>query len=308
MVAASTSLSRVAYVPETTWGTTPSTPVFQIFRRTSGEMRTRKTTGVSEEVTDNRNVREEFLLGKDPEGSFDFELSYGTLDDFLAAALQGAWSANVLKVGAVRQPFTIEQRLTVASDSLFARFTGCEVDTLNLTFPARGKCSGSVGFKGQTEALDTSIVTGATYTAANTNAVMTGISAASMAVAGLSPAPVVRSVSLAISNGLRVRDQLGSAYTDQFGSGMCEITGQLDAYFTSNALYQKVLDHGGGAISFTIGGVANEKYTINIPSARFLNGSRTLGGRNDDVMVSIPFRAENDASSASSLVITRAVA
>ncbi len=96
-------------------------------------------------------------------------------------------------------------------------------------------------------------------------------------------------------------------YVDSFGTGQFDLTGSLDAYFTSKALYDLVLAHGSGAIALTIGAVANKKYTISIPVAQFLDGSQILGGKNDDVMVRIPFRGVFDGTS-KSVSITRAVA
>jgi len=46
MAIANGSGSRIAFVAETAYGTTPATPVFKVLRVTGGGMRTDKTTVV----------------------------------------------------------------------------------------------------------------------------------------------------------------------------------------------------------------------------------------------------------------------
>ncbi len=309
MTIASASKVRVAYVAETVIGTTPATPTFITLRRTTGNMRTKKTTLVSDEIQADRNVRGEYMVAQDPEGSYGFELSYGSFDDMLAGALFGSWTSNVLKNGTAEQSFTFEETVdTGAGTFAYSRFTGTEVSSMALTLASRSSVKGTMNMMGQQEVLDTAIIAGATYTAPNANAIMTSNQVASLTIAGITPAPKVKNLTLNIANNLRVRDKVGTLYSDSFGQGQCDVTGTLDCYFESNALYQQVLAHGGGALSCTVGQTTLQKYTIALPVLQFLDGARTLAGKNDDVMVSIPFRAIYDGVSGASINITRAVA
>ncbi|WP_238258576.1 phage tail tube protein, partial [Methylobacterium gnaphalii] len=92
MTIASGSTRRIAYVPETVFGTTPATPSFKTFRATGGGPRTNKTTGTSDEIQADRNVRDEYQLGQDVSGAYNFELAYGNLDDLLEGVLFSTWS------------------------------------------------------------------------------------------------------------------------------------------------------------------------------------------------------------------------
>lgn len=308
MTIAATSRTRAAYIAEVTPGTTPATPTFLEIRRTNGNLRTKKTTAVSEEIHLDRNVRAEYQLAQDAEGSYDFELSYGSFDDLLAGAVFGTWATNVLVNGSTEQSFTFEETTDVGGGSFtYNRFVGCEVDSLSLNFTARKGVTGSINLQGISEAVDTAIISGATYTAPNTNVIETSNSVAALDVLGITPTPIIKTLSLNIANNLRRRERLGSLYTDSFGTGQIDVTGSFDAYFVSESLYQQVLSHGSGAIALTVGAVTNKKYTISIPVAQFLDGSRILGGKNDDVMVRIPFRGVAD-SAPKSISITRQVA
>jgi hypothetical protein len=306
MAYASGSGLRVAYVAETTFGTTPATPSFKTFRTTGGGLRTNKATGTSDELNPDRNVRDEFLLGMDTAGDYGFELSYGNLDDMLEAAVQGTWATNVLKNGIVPKSFTFEETLEMGTTDSFARFTGCMVNSLSLSLASRQAVTGSVSLMARDETLATAIVTGATYGAPTSEPISTASAhVASLSVAGATPK--VRSLSLEINNNLRTRTLVGDKFSAEFGAGRLDVTGTLEAYFEDNTLYQKVLDHGGGALSFTVGNATTKKYTILLPKIILGSGTKQIGGNSDDVMVSIPFRAVYDTTEAASVKITRAV-
>jgi hypothetical protein len=306
---ASGSGVRVAYVPETAFGVTPATPSFKTARLTSGGLRTNKTTVTSDERQADRNVRDVVLTGLSAGGSYNFEFSAETFDDFLAAALRGAWAGDVLKNGVLEPTFTIEETLELGATDSFSRFTGAAINTMSLSVSAQEKVTGSMAFMAQKETLDTAILAGATYAAPNVNSVANAsTSIAALTVGDIAPAPRVKALSFEINNGLRMRPEVGSPYTNVFGADRCAITGTLNCYFESNALYQAVLDHGTAALSFLIGNEDGKRYAILFPRIRFGDGERAVGGNNDDVMVNIPFQAILDPTEACSLKITRAVA
>lgn len=310
MSIASGSTRRIAYVPEATFGVTPTTPSFSTFRATGGGPRTNKVTDTSEEIRADRNVTDEMHLGQDVAGAYNTEWSYGGFtDDMLEAMLFGTWATNVLKNGTVPKSFTFEERIDLGGgNQSFSRFAGTMINALSLAIAARAKVTGSISVMAQKELLDTAIVTGATYAAPSTTPISTAsANIANLQVAGL-PAPKVRSLSLEMTNNLRTRPLVGSLYTDSFGYGRFEVTGTLETYFETNELYQRVLDHGSGALSFTIGNAANQRYAFLLPKIIFGNGERRPGGNNDDVMVSVPFRAVYDGTADATLQITRGVA
>jgi hypothetical protein len=309
MAFASSSEARIARVVEATFGTTPATPTFSTSRVTGGGLRTSKTTATSNELRADRNVADEIMLGQDVSGSLPFEMSYGSFDDLIEAALFGTWTGNVLKNGTTRKSFTFEETLELGATDSFSRFTGVMVNTMALAIERRGIVTGSFGLMGQKEVLANAIVAGATYTAASAEQVMNSSShVLALAVAGLATPARMSRLNFEVNNGLRTRPVVGSLYTEEFGTGRCEVTGTLEAYFESNELYQKVLDHGGGSLTATIGAAANKKYTIAFPKIIFGDGARQIGGNTDDVMVSIPWRAVFDTTEACSVKITRAVA
>lgn len=309
MAFAASSAVRTAYIAETSYGVTPATPVFKELRVTNGGPRLNKSTTVSDERRKDRNVAGLVQTGQDWAGDYSGELSYGTFDDILEALLFGTWTTNVLKNGTTAKSFTFEETRQIGAGSSFSRYAGAMINSGSFNLQSRSIIAVGFNVMAHLETLDTAIVTGATYTAANTKTILNASgSVASLAVAGITPTPKVRSLSFDINNNLRTRPVVGTLYSEEFGAGRCEITGTLEAYFETNDLYQAVLAHGGGALSFTAGEVTNEKYTFLMPKVTFGNGVVQTGGNNDDVTVSIPFQAVYDATEACSIKITRAVA
>jgi hypothetical protein len=309
MSIASGAGTRVAYVAEATWGTTPATPVFQIMRVTNAGLTTNKTTGTSDELRRDRNVPDEFELGQDVAGNYDFELSYGSLDALIAAALMSSWSTDVIVNGATPASVTFEELLETGATDNYARFRGGMVNTLSLDIRARQAITGSLGIMARDETLATAIISGATYTAANGNMVATASgSVGALTIGSISPAPKVMRLSLQISNNLRTRPVVGSKYSEVFGLGRCDVTGEMEVYFETADAYQAMLDHDTIAIEATIGVVTGEKYTITIPKAVLTGGRRGPRSNQSDVMLTIPFRAIYDSGIAGSIQIERAVA
>ncbi|HVI28854.1 phage tail tube protein [Hansschlegelia sp.] len=310
MALADHSSTRIAYVAETSFGVTPATPTFKTFRTTrAAGLRSNKTTVTSDEIRADRNVPDEPMVGLDVTGEYPVEMSYGSFDDILEGLLFGTWATNVLKNGVTRKSFTFEETRELGATDSFSRFPGVMVNQGQFTVNAREKIMATFSMMGESEELDDAIITGATYTAANAKPILTAsANIAALAVAGLDPAPKVRSLGFTINNNLRVRPVVGALHSEEFGAGRCDVTGTSEMYFQSNELYQAVLDHGGGALSFVAGAATNEKYRFTFPKIIFLDGTVPTGGNTDDVMVSIPWRAVYDPTEGCSVKIERAVA
>lgn len=309
MAFASGSGRRVALIAESVWGTTPTSPTFKTMRVTGGGMRTNKSTAVSDEIRADRNVADEILLGQDVAGAYDFEMSYGgPFDDLWAGALFGSWSDDVLKNGVTPTSFTVEETLELGATDSFQRMVGARVNSLSLAIAARQKVTGTINMMARRETLATSILSGATYTAAPVSPIFSASAhVASLSLFEFSPQPKIRSLNLEINNNLRTRPVIASQFSEEFGEGRCEVTGNLEAYFESNALYQAVLDHGSGELEFKIGVDEGERYLITLPKIIFGSGERVPAGNDQDIMVNIPFRAVYSADDSCTIQVTRAV-
>ena len=178
---------------------------------------------------------------------------------------------------------------------------------MKLDFSARKPVTGAVEIVGSRETLDTAALAGATYPVASVASIFAGAMVGSLAIVGVSPAPIVRQLSLEVSNGIAVGHDVGSLYGQPLGAGRCTVTGSVSAYFTAAALYQAALDHAAGAITFTVGTTPGQKYTLSLPAVRLLDGAMVMGGRNDDLIATIPYQGRFASSIGATLSITRNV-
>lgn len=306
---------RTAYVAETTWGTTPSTPTFQNLRLTRNNLRGMKGVTTSDEIRDDRNVVDEIVLSRSAGGTLEAEFSYGSFDDFIQAVLMGTWSTNVLKVGSTLRSFTIEETSEVGGAApRYARFPGMMIDTWQLNAQAREKVTTQFGFLGRKEdhSAGHTLITGATYTAVGSTPIIpTSGSLVIDTLAGSEitlVAPKLLGISLNVNNNLAERPVVDDEYSLQPRAGKCDVTGEMTIYYEDKSHYEIMEVHDTGELEFTLGFEADEKYTIHLPKLRFGDGERIGKTLNDDIKVRIPFRGVYDSGEATSLKITRAVA
>ena len=295
----------IGYVAESTFGTSPTTG-FKAFRFTSESLEHTKTLNNSQEIRSDGNVPDIVEMSAENTGSLDFELSYGAIDDFLEAVLLGSWSSNVLKNGRASKSFTIEKHYGgTGITKPYHLYKGMSPNTLNLTLPAGGFITGSVGFTGTDTEANTTRKQSAAHTAAPTGRVMTGVSnVTSIADSGTTVTRIMNS-SLSITNNLRTRPVLGSTVTDSMGYGYVEVTGTISAYFQVGGQYDKFLSQVDSSLAFTLTDSAGNVYSILLPKVKYTSGTISAGGVNTDVMAEIGFTSFYDSTQNSSISVTR---
>jgi hypothetical protein len=96
MAIADSNRGRLAFIAESTFGTTPATPTMQILRVTQTDFGAKKDTTVSNEIRADRMVAGMMEVGATAAGTFDFELSLGgSFDALIEAAVCGTFSTAV---------------------------------------------------------------------------------------------------------------------------------------------------------------------------------------------------------------------
>ena len=87
------------YVEEVDCGVTPPTPAWQPLRYTAGVPQLTKDSVQSQELDGSREVADIRLGQNQAAAEFAIELSYGSYDDWLEAALGGTWAAGTTESG-----------------------------------------------------------------------------------------------------------------------------------------------------------------------------------------------------------------
>lgn len=299
------SQTRLAYIAESTYGTTPATPTFKNLRFTSEAFKPGIQYVSSNEIRADRNVPDLTQVGSDAGGSFGIELSYGSFDDLLEALLCGTWSTNILVNGVTDRSFTFEKFFEAGATDQYHRYTGAKVNTMSLEARAQQMVTGSFGVmaKGLTSAQ--TIISGATYTAANTNPVINAAANfANLAMTGVT-SPSIMGIRLDMTNNMRQQPVVGSIQSKGIGTGRFVVTGEIEAYFDNAQMLDLYLNNTSTDLTFDLGGASSLKYRFFLPKIKFSDADITAGGNDQDVMAKLPFQAIYDTTTAGSIKITR---
>lgn len=85
----STNYTSISYIEETTPGTTPASPAFQLLPTTGGAPAGNVTTTVSEVIRRDRQTDDLIVTDAEVGGEINYELSYGPYKPLITALLQG---------------------------------------------------------------------------------------------------------------------------------------------------------------------------------------------------------------------------
>lgn len=304
---ADASRHSMGMIAEVTYGTTPATtPAFDAIRHLSTSLATTKDALVAQELRSDRQISDHQYGVRQVGGDIVAELTYGgTVDTMLEAVLCGTWTGDVLKAGVVRRSFSILRRfldITAGDNHLFK---GCEFNTLNVTNAANDRNQITLGIIGQDMTVGNDPPTGATFPAATTTGVMTGIQGS--ANEGGSPVAVVTSANFTLENGLEIRPVIGSQKTILPSIGRSNVTGEITAYFEDGTLLSKFLDETASSISFDCADGLGNTYTFLFPKIKYSGGEVPVTGPGS-ISMTLPFQAIYDSSEATQIKITRTAA
>lgn len=295
---ASASEVQLAVIPEAAWGVTPVSPAFQNMRMTAETLQPAKTTVRSNEIRADRNVVDEIMVGRAVAGNLSFELSYGTFDRFLESLFYSTWSTNVLENGSQDgTSLTAERKVELPSGAFeYSRFVGLVANTMTLNINSGAIVTGEFGMMGKYGGRGTTALAGATYTQQSTSRILNAVNHfAQLHVAGLSPAPRIKGLTLNITNNIRRQDEVGNLDSAGLAPGRFEVTGTINAYFENGNMLQAFLDHEDLSLSFVLGDASGMRYRFTLPTI-ILTGEPggNATSNDDDVMQNIAFTAVLD--------------
>lgn len=301
-----TSRTRLAYVAESTWGTTPTTPTLITTRFTGESLNANIDNVVSDEIRADRNVSDLIQVGSAAGGSVDFELTYGGFtDDWLEALLFGTWSSNVLKNGVTQKQFTLEKTFETGATDQFHRITGAVPNSMSLSMATGSIVTGSFDFIGKGMTAATTAISGSTYTAANTNTpINAATNFASLAMTGVT-SPALTALDINITNNLDLQKVLGSLDGRQVTEGRFEVSGSMTVYFENSELYALFLAGTSSDLTFKLGGASSKNYLFNVPTLKFENAQVVAGGNDQPLLITTDFRGIYNGTEAATLKITR---
>lgn len=295
------------YVKEDVSNTTPASAKFTPFRVTSSGLDINIATLESEELRDDAETADFRLGARSVEGTVTGEMSFGTFDDLIAAALRGEWQDNVLKGGIVRQSFTFVDYNADLPSGKYTIYRGCEVNSMTFSLSAENMTTVEFGIVGRSMEIAESLPAGASIKARTTSSPMDGFSG--RLLEGGQEISVITEIGLTVENDITPRFVVGSKFSIEPSAGRRAVTGTANVYFLDNKLRKKYLDEVETSIKFDLIDPSNpqQKYTVEIPRVKFTEAPRPIDGEGD-IMLNMGYRGLLDPTSASSIKITRVLA
>jgi len=303
MTIATGSRHDMAYVVESVFGTTPTTPTFTPIRHTGTTIGLSKDAIESEELRQDRQIANYRHGNKSVAGDVNIELSYGTFDDLLEATLAGTWATDVLIAGTTRRSYTVERHHTDIGKYL--RSTGCSFNALSLSVAPNSMVTGSFSVIGKAFSVASTAISGSTYSAETTTAPFDSFTGS--ITEGGSSIAVVTSIDLSIDNGMEALYVVGSDETLLPSIGKSTVTGSITAYFEDATLIDKFIAETASSLSFVLTDQVGNSYTVDLPNIKYNSGNPEVGGPGA-ITVTLDFVALYDSSTGSQIEITRAAA
>lgn len=305
------SRHSMSYVAESSYGVTPSNPVFKPIRHTGTTLALSKESLQSEEIRSDRQIADFRHGAFQTGGDINVELSYGSFDDLLEAVLCGTWATDTpttdtdqLKAGVTRRSFTIERHFgdLLTAQKPYHRFTGVEFNTLALAVAANAMITATFGVVGQGFETDTAQIAGATYTTATTTSPLDSFTG-SLKEAG-SLIAVITEIQLNVENGLDPRFVVGSKQSIRPSIGRSNVSGTITAYFEDSTLLDKFVNETESSIEFELPDGAGNLLTFKLPRVKYNGGQPDVEGEGP-ITLSMPFQALLDSVTGTNLIIER---
>ena len=302
MAFAQGSRSSLAYIAESTFGTTPSTPTFANLPFNTHSLDLTKDRVEGNEIQADRMPRVDRHGNRQAGGSIEADLRKGDFDAFFESAFLSSFSTDVLKIGTTPKFFTIEDAANDISE--FRLFTGMSVSTLNVSIAPNQMVTATFDMVGKNMTQNaTTGSTGGAPTAPSTNAPFDSYSGS--IEDGGSAISIVTSIDFSLTNSLAPTFVIGSDSAQQLEYGRAVVEGTMTVYYENESLINKFLNETESAIEVTVddptGGSA---YTFLFPRVKY-NGASVPVQNPQSRLITLPFVALYDAAEATNLKLTR---
>ncbi len=286
------------YIAEVTPGTTPSVGTWKTARLTGNTLSPTPTTEVSDEITNSRLNQGSVTTGLTIGGDLVGEMSFGTFDDWLEALFYGAWSNDVLSIGATRKTFSVQKAFTDVNT--FHLFKGVHAATGSIEIPEEGKIILTIG----AQCLDyadasTTFVVGSPSAPTETP-FMSSLSVGDIKVneVSLAGSACVSALTVNIDNTVQLQRCLGST---KLGPGAiieteAAITGTMVLAWSAKAyeIWKEQVARTNFEVEFPIEDSEGNEYILNFPKVE-VDGELPSGGKRDIVQVTLNWTAVKDS-------------
>lgn len=220
-----------------------------------------------------------------------------------------AISTSVIQNGNTFKTFSLEYAMTDINE--FMLFKGMRPGSLDLDISVGSIIKGSFGFVGMSHVSATATGLPGSPVASQTLDAMNAVTDVGTIYEGssnlLANGSFIKSIKLSLNNNLRGQKALQTFGNAGVGYGELGLSGQMEVYFPDGAYYRKWLAGTSTALSIGTADALGNGYLFDFEKVTFKDVALNPGGRNDDIMLSVPFDAFRNSAGTRGVRITRAV-
>lgn len=207
------------------------------------------------------------------------------------------WWGDYIKNGTTMLGMSIEFGYLGQDTPSYVLCAGQVPNTLEFSISSRQKITGSVAFMGMSGTLSTT-AQDASPDAATTNVVMAAnanVGRMSEGGAKLVMPNCAREFTMQISNNLRKIECVDDDAPVDLNEGEFSVTGRINGYFGSGAIYTKFLAGTPTALN-SIVEKNSQAVIFDVPRATYRGGSPAVTGKNTDVMLPLDWQASAETT------------
>lgn len=226
----------------------------------------------------------------------------------VAAQAGYAISRSTIQNGNTFKTFSLEYAMTDINE--FMLFKGMRPGSIDLDISVGSLIKGSFGFVGMSHVSATTTGLPGTPVASQTLDPLSAVTDVGTIYEGtsslLTNGSFIKSIKLSVNNNLRGQKAVQAFGNAGVGYGELGLSGQMEVYFPDATYYRKWLSGTNTALSIGTGDASGNGYMFDFDKVTFRDVALNPGGRNDDVMLTLPFDAYR--SGGRGVRITRAIA
>lgn len=298
------SRSRLSYVVESAFGTTPGGPTMLSLPFNTHSLDLVKQRVQGNEIQPDRMPRVDRHGNRNGQGDITVDLRATDFDELLESAFLdtfGTSGADNLVIGTTPQYLTIEDAQLDLGTPQYRRFTGMTVSQMSVNIAPNQMVQATFSMVGQDMSMETSSL--GTPTASSGSEPFDSYSG-SISEGGSSIA-IVTGLQFTLTNSFAPAFAVGSATAAQLELGRAVVEGQVTAYFEDAALINKFLNETESSISVTLDDTTSgETYTFLLPRVKY-NGASVPVQNEQSRIITLPFVSLYDTSEATNLKLTR---
>lgn len=313
MAIAQGSRTRLSYLTESTFGTTPAGNFQEIPYTTHGlELSKERVAGT--DIVSDRQARVDRHGNKTASGDIIVDLRPDTFDDFLESLMFNTWSTGAttddLTIGTTFKHFSIED---YAADIDQARlYTGMTVSSMSVSCRPNQMVQASFEFVGKDGTLSQTEKTVTAYSASEPfdsyqgDFYFNATPGSSITDGGTVQFTNVTSFDFTIDNNIDPAFAIGNDTTSELQYGTCTVEGTMTAFFSDATYLDAFLNEDEQSVTLTVADPESPSNTYRFWFPRLKFNSATTSVDNPQArLITLDFVGLYQSSSLSSIVIQR---